>query len=494
MIINKLGGVDMGDVRVRFAPSPTGPLHIGGARSVLFNYLFAKKNNGKLILRIEDTDLERSSIESEEGIKKSLKWLGLEWDEGIDIGGPYEPYRQTERLDIYQKYAQQLLDSGQAYECFCTEEELEEQREVCRQKGELPRYLNKCRNLSLDEKKEFAKTRKSVIRFRVPAGEIVQIDDKVRGKVRFETDGIGDFIIIKSDGIPTYNFAVVVDDALMKITHVIRAEEHLTNTPRQILLYNALGLSLPEFAHVSLILGKDRSKMSKRHGDTSVDEYRKKGYLPEAIINYLALLGWSPEGEREIFSMSELIELFSLDRVSKSPAVFDMEKLNYINGHYIRNSSIEYITELAIPYLQKAGYIAEKINEEDKNWLMKVVSVARNYIDYMAEITDHVEVFFNNDFKIEDEKALKALKGEQVPKVLELLQKKITAAPNISPEQTKVLLKEICSELELGGKKVFMPIRVALTGRLQGPEMHDLIPILGIDNIVKRIKNSLAQI
>ncbi len=483
----------MENVRVRFAPSPTGPLHIGGARSVLFNYLYAKKNRGKLILRIEDTDLERSSKESEEGIKASLKWLGLNWDEGVDVGGPFAPYRQTERLDIYKKYTDELLATGQAYECFCTEEELEEQRELCRQKGELPRYLNKCRDLSPEQKEELAKTRKSVIRFRVPAGEIVQIDDKVRGKVRFETDGIGDFIIVKSDGIPTYNFAVVIDDAQMGITHVIRGEEHLTNTPRQILLYKALGLKIPTFAHVSLILGKDRSKMSKRHGDTSVDEYRKKGYLPEAIINFLALLGWSPEGEEEIFSMDELIQLFSLDRVSKSPAVFDIEKLNHINGYYIRNASLDYITKLAIPYLQQAGYIPDELDDNEAKLVRGIVSVARNYISYMAEIVDHVDVYFNDEFKIEDEKALEALRGEQVPEVLNLLQSKL-AKGNVSSDEVKGLLKEICTELGLGGKKVFMPIRVALTGKTKGPEMHDLIPLLGPDRIAIRIKNSMSQI
>ncbi|MBS3971192.1 MAG: glutamate--tRNA ligase, partial [Clostridia bacterium] len=295
----------LGKVRVRFAPSPTGPLHIGGARSVLFNYLFARGANGTLVLRIEDTDLERSNRESEENIKASLRWLGLNWDEGIDVGGPFEPYRQTERLDIYEKYVNQLLASGHAYKCYCTEEELEEQREECRQKGELPRYLNRCRKLTEKEQGELAKNRKGVIRFRVPAGEIIKIDDRVRGIVTFESDGIGDFIIVKSDGIPTYNFAVVIDDATMEITHVIRGEEHLTNTPRQILIYKALGLPEPTFAHVSLILGKDKSKMSKRHGDTSVEQYIKKGYLPEALINFLALMGWAPEGEEEIFTMEQ---------------------------------------------------------------------------------------------------------------------------------------------------------------------------------------------
>ena len=480
-------------VRVRFAPSPTGPLHIGGARSVLFNYLFTKGKNGTLVLRIEDTDLERSSRESEENIKNSLRWLGLNWDEGVDVGGPYVPYRQTERLDIYGKYVDQLLESGHAYKCYCTEEELEEQREKCKQKGELPRYLNQCRELTEKEQEEFAKNRKNVIRFRVPENETIKINDEVRGTVTFESDGIGDFVIVKSDDIPTYNFAVVIDDATMDITHVIRGEEHLTNTPRQILIYKALGLPEPIFAHVSLILGKDKSKMSKRHGDTSVEQYIKKGYLPEALINFLALMGWAPEGEEEIFTMEQLVDKFSLDRVSKSPAVFDVEKLNYINGYYIRNSSIEMLTKMAMPYLQEAGYVPKEVDANYEKWLQGVISVARNYISYMAEITDHVDVFFNDEFKVEDDMAIEVLKGEQVPDVLKVLQAKLEKE-ELYPEMVKALLKEICTDLNLGGKKVFMPVRVALTGKTKGPEIHDLIPLLGPERVAKRINNSMSQI
>ena len=478
------------NVRVRFAPSPTGPLHIGGARSVLFNYLYARKYGGTFVLRIEDTDLQRSSRESEEMIKDSLRWLGLEWDEGIDMGGNFGPYRQTERLEIYNKYIEDLLKTGAAYRCYCSEEELEEQRELCRQKGQLPRYLNKCRNLSEKEKEELAKKRKNVIRFHVPEGETIIIDDKVRGIVRFETDGIGDFVIIKSDGIPTYNYAVVIDDAQMQITHVIRGEEHLTNTACQVLIYNALNIDLPVFAHVSLILGEDRSKMSKRHGDTSIDHYRNKGYLPEAIINFLVLLGWSPESEDEIFTKEELVSLFSLERVSKSPAVFDMDKLNWINQHYIRSSSIEKITELVIPYLVEAGYLQLPLAEDQKKWLQGIVAVTRGYLSNLSEITEHLDIFLNDEFNIEEEQAISALNEEDVPAVLELLQQKLEQEKELIPEKIKMLMKDICSELNLGGKKVFMPIRVALTGKTKGPEMHDLIPLLGVARVALRIKNS----
>jgi len=347
----------MEEIRVRFAPSPTGPLHIGGARSALFNYLLARRNKGKFILRIEDTDLERSSRESERNILDSLKWLGIDWDEGPDVGGPYGPYRQTERLEKYREFAERLLQAGQAYYCYCTEEEIEARRQEFISRGELPRYNGRCSNLTEEERQEFIKQgRKPAVRFRVPHDQEIVINDLVRGQVTFESNGIGDFVIVKSDGIPTYNFAVVVDDYLMKISHVIRAEEHLSNTPRQVLLYRALGLPEPQFAHISLILGEDRSKMSKRHGATSVIQYQELGYLPEALVNFLALLGWSPEGEEEILSKEDLIMKFSLDRVAKNPAVFDQEKLYWLNGMYIRQSSMERLLGLALPLLQKAGF------------------------------------------------------------------------------------------------------------------------------------------
>ena len=306
--------------RVRFAPSPTGPLHIGGARSALFNYLLARKSGGQFVVRIEDTDLERSSKESEVNILESLKWLGLDADESVWDGGQFGPYRQTERLDIYKKYADQLLAEGKAYYCFCSEEEIEAERAAAMEKGDMPMYSGKCRHLTEEQKAAYiAEGRKPVIRLHVPHGDKLVVDDAVRGVVTFESDGVGDFVIVKSDGIPTYNFAVVVDDHLMEISHVIRAEEHLSNTPRQIAVHNALGWEVPKYAHISLILGEDRKKMSKRHGATSVTQYEKMGYLPEAVFNFLALLGWSPGGEDEIMTKEEIIEKFDLESVSKSP-------------------------------------------------------------------------------------------------------------------------------------------------------------------------------
>lgn len=475
-------------VRVRFAPSPTGPLHIGGARSALFNWLFARRHGGQFIVRIEDTDLERSSRESEENILNSLKWLGLDWDEGIQVGGENGPYRQTERLDIYRKYAKKLLDSGHAYYCYCTEEELAKEREELLAKGEMPRYMGKCRELTAEEREKLEKEgRKPVLRFKVPQEKTVTVNDLVRGKVEFDCSGIGDFIIMKSDNIPTYNFAVVVDDHLMKISHVIRAEEHLSNTPRQILLYEALGWDTPSFAHVSLILGKDRSKMSKRHGATSIEQYKNMGYLPEALVNFLALLGWSPGGEEEVFTIEELKKLFDLDRVSKSPAVFDMEKLNWLNGIYIRKSSLKEITEMCLPYLQRAGYVPLEPSPEDIERAQKVVAATREYLTHLSEIVEHVDIFYKDSVELEDDKAREVINQEQVPRVLRALKEKIYAAGMLDEEAVKKMLRELTKELGLGGKKVYMPLRVALTGKTHGPELYQIIPILGIKGTVNRI-------
>ncbi len=483
------------EIKVRFAPSPTGPLHIGGARSALFNWLLARSLGGKIVVRIEDTDLERSSRESEKNILDSLRWLGIDWDEGIEVGGDFGPYRQTERLDSYGTFTKKLLDQGLAYKCYCSEGELEREREELMAKGELPRYRGKCRNLSLEaEQKCLEEDRKPVIRFKVPEDTDINIKDIVRGIVTFESNGIGDFVIVKSDGIPTYNFAVVLDDALMKITHVIRGEEHLSNTPRQILLYDALDLQAPKFAHVSLILGQDRSKMSKRHGSTAIEQYRAKGYLPEALMNFLALLGWSPVGEEEIFSLEELVKQFSLDRVAKNPAVFDVDKLNWLNGCYIRKAPLEKITDMAIPFLQQAGYIDGEIDEAKYEWIKMLVLAVREKISYMAEIIDHAKLFFEEEFEFESEEAREVLNQEEISLVMDTFKQKLSDLQEITVDDTKAILKAITKELKLGGKKVYMPIRVALTGQMHGPELYHIIPLLGKERIFSRIDRTLAML
>ena len=487
----------MSDVamRVRFAPSPTGPFHIGGARSALFNWLLARKTGGKLILRIEDTDLERSSRESEENIKNALKWLGIDWDEGVDVGGEYGPYRQTERLPIYAEYTERLLASGKAYRCYCTDQELDAERQKLMAEGQTPRYLGKCRQLTAaDEAALLAEGRKPTVRFRVPENQDITFQDAVRGTVSFDSNGIGDYVIVKSDGIPVYNYAVVLDDALMKITHVVRAEEHLSNTPRQILLYQALGLPLPIFGHVSLILGKDRSKMSKRHGATSVEQYKALGYLPEALVNFLALLGWSPVGEQEIFSSAELIELFSLDHVAKNPAVFDIDKLNWINSQYLKRLDLGTLTDMALPHLREAGLIEAELTAERKAWVTQVVGAVREYISFAAQIPEHAAVFFQDEITMENDETADVLRDPDVPQVMEAFLNKLAAMDPVDGEQVQAALKAVGKELKLGGKKVFMPVRVALTGKMHGPELIALIPLLGVARTTVRIRRSLALV
>lgn len=483
------------EVRLRFAPSPTGPFHIGGARSALFNWLLARQAGGKLVLRIEDTDVERSSKASEENIKEALRWLGLTWDEGIDAGGDSGPYRQTERLAVYRRYTEQLLERGQAYLCYCTEEELETERQSQLDKGDMPHYSGRCRQLSQADKTALAaKGRKPTVRFRVPADRQIVFTDLVRGAVSFESNGVGDFVIVKSDGVPLYNYAVVIDDALMKISHVIRAEEHLSNTPRQILLYEALGFPLPEFGHISLILGQDRTKMSKRHGATSVEQYRRLGYLPAALVNFLALLGWAPVGEQEIFSLAELVEQFSMDRLAKNPAIFDVDKLNWINAHYMKQASPELIADLAIPHLREAGYLTGEVSLEQRQWLALMVKAVQEQISYAAQVVDHAAIFFHDEVTLATPEARAVLLDPDVPSVMAAFREKLLALETPDAAGVQAVLKSITKELKLGGKKVYMPIRVALTGQMHGPELPNFIMVIGRERALARMDATLAKL
>ncbi|KAB2951437.1 glutamate--tRNA ligase [Heliorestis acidaminivorans] len=481
-------------VRVRFAPSPTGPLHIGGARSALFNFLLAHRYGGKFIVRIEDTDLERSSRESEHNILESLRWLGIQWDEGVDVGGNYGPYRQTERLESYQKGTEKLLAQGDAYRCYCSEEEIEAERQAFLAKGELPRYSGKCRSLTEAQEEQYQQEgRKAVVRFRVPEQGAIVVDDLVRGEISFDCIGIGDFVIVKSDGIPTYNYAVVVDDALMEITHVIRGEEHLSNTPRQLLIYKALQLKEPRFAHVSLILGKDRSKMSKRHGSTSIVNYREQGYLPEALVNFLVLLGWSPEGEEEIFSLEALTELFSLERVAKNPAVFDLDKLNWLNGLYIRQTPIERLVEMAIPHLQEAGYVSKSMGEEEQNKVQLMMQALQEKLAYVGQVKEYGPLFFDEKVTLEDDTAKAHLLAEEVPLLLQAFVSKLDDDRINEPASIKKILKELGKETKLSGKALFMPLRVAISGQQHGPDLPYLIAVLGKEGLLKRLRQTTEQ-
>lgn len=482
-------------VKVRFAPSPTGPLHIGGARSALFNYLFAAGKSGNFILRIEDTDLERSSRESEKEIIKALRWLGIQWNEGIEAGGENGPYRQTERLDTYQKYTERLLGNGQAYLCYCSEEELEQEREGLTARGETPRYLGKCRGLTEEQRRKFeAEGRKPVVRFKVPKRQDIVINDLVRGKVTFDSDGIGDYIIVKSDGIPTYNYAVVIDDILMGITHVVRGEEHLSNTPRQILIYQALGMQAPDFAHISLILNTEGRKMSKRDGDTAVLDYRNKGYLPQAVVNFIALLGWSPSGEQEFFSLEELVKEFSLEKVSKSPAVFDLNKLNYINSYYLKQTPDQELVELVLPFLREKGlFSTDGLSNENKQWVADFIGAVKEKINNLSEIREYIHYFTGTEIEKPDDEAKEILLADTVPTVLGLFRKKIENSENLDSTAAKVILKEITKELNLKGKDVFMPVRIALTGQMHGPDLDRIIALLGKNNIIGRLEKTESR-
>lgn len=480
-------------IKVRFAPSPTGPFHIGGARSALFNWLVARHAGGQFLVRIEDTDLNRSSRESEENIKESMRWLGLDWDEGIDVGGPNGPYRQTERLAIYQKEIQRLISEGKAYYCYCTQEELEAERKAQLAEGKTPVYGGHCRHLTAEEKARYeAEGRKPVVRLRVPEGETIAFDDMVRGHVEFQSSGVGDFIIMKSDGIPVYNFAVVVDDALMGITHVIRAEEHLSNTPRQIAIYHALGYDVPEFGHISLILGADHKKMSKRHGATSVTAYKDMGYLPDAVVNYLALLGWAPKGEQEIFSREELIRSFSMDRVSSNDAVFDIEKLNWINFQYMKQLSPEALLDFVLPFLEKAGYVEEPLTDEKRAWLQQVVWYVRDRISYGAEAPEQVKMFFEDVPPFTDPEVVSILKTDSSPVILKAFIEALEALPDFTEEAVTACFKAVMKSTGIKGRAAFEPARIALTGVTKGPGMYEMIVLFGREKTLALLRKALA--
>jgi nondiscriminating glutamyl-tRNA synthetase len=483
-----------GDLRVRYAPSPTGHLHIGGARTALFDYLLARKHGGQFIIRFEDTDQTRH-VESGIGSQlEGLAWLGLNWDESVDVGGPYGPYRQTERLDLYQPFVEQLLQSGGAYHCYCSEAELEQERAEQEARGEMPRYSGKCRNLTPAQLEQFqAEGRKPSIRFRVPENRVIAFEDRIREHVEFESNGIGDFIIVRPDGIPTYNFAVILDDHLMKINLVIRGEEHLSNTPRQIMMYEALGLPIPEFAHLSLILNQDRKKMSKR--DESIiqfiQQYKELGYLPEAVLNFIALLGWSPKGEEEIFTKEELIEQFSLDRVSKSPAVFDMDKLNWMNNHYMKKAELSRVVELSLPHLQQAGLVAQEPEAEQLEWITRLVGLNQERMHYGAEIVALSELFFQEDVSYADEEAKALLAEEHVPIVLGGFLNEVAQAETFAVEQIPAMLKAVQKATGYKGKQLFMTIRVALTGQTHGPDLNMTVFLLGKEKVMSRLNKLL---
>lgn len=485
----------MTKVRVRYAPSPTGHLHIGNARTALFNYLYARHNDGEFIIRIEDTDQKRNIENGEKSQLENLKWLGVEWDESPENPGAYGPYRQSERKEIYQPLIDQLLASNRAYKCYCTEEELEEEREAQRARGEIPRYSGKCANLSAAEQqaKEAAGIQ-PVIRFRVPKNAEYKFDDIVKGEIVFESDNVGgDFVIQKRDGMPTYNFAVAVDDHEMKITHVLRGDDHIANTPKQMMIYEAFGWETPRFGHMTLIINSETGKkLSKR--DESIlqfiEQYRELGYLPEAMFNFIALLGWSPVGEDELFSPEEIVKIFDPTRLSKSPAAFDGKKLEWINNHYMKQLDLDVLTDMCLPYLIADGRMEENPTPERLEWLKKVVSLYQPQMSYAAEIVDVSNLFFT-EHPVLDEAAKEVLAGETVPTVLQAFKAQLEAMDVVDAPTVKAAIKAVQKETGVKGKNLFMPIRVAVSGQTHGPELPDTVELLGKEKALAHLNQVL---
>ncbi|MFF2597082.1 glutamate--tRNA ligase [Priestia megaterium] len=479
------------EVRVRYAPSPTGHLHIGNARTALFNYLFARNQNGKFIIRIEDTDQKRNIEGGEESQLRYLKWLGIEWDESIDVGGEYGPYRQSERTEIYQKYTEELLEKGLAYHCYCTSEELEKEREEQQANSQMPRYSGKCRNLTAEQRAELeAEGREPSIRFRVPSNKEIKWNDIVKDEVSFESEGIGDFVIVKKDGTPTYNYAVAIDDYLMKMTHVLRGDDHISNTPKQILVYEALGWTPPVFGHMTLIVNENRRKLSKR--DESIiqfiEQYKDLGYLPEALFNFITMLGWSPVGEEEIFSKEQFIEIFDPARLSKSPALFDTSKLRWMNNQYMKQLDLDEVVALSVPHLVKAGKVEETRDAETEQWVRDLVALYQEQMSFGAEIVELTEMFFKKEIDYSEE-AKAVLAEEQVPEVLKAFAEEISSLEEFSADEIKAATKAVQKATGQKGKKLFMPIRVATTGETHGPELPKAISLLGKETVLARLES-----
>jgi glutamyl-tRNA synthetase/nondiscriminating glutamyl-tRNA synthetase len=492
-------------VRLRFAPSPTGYVHVGNARTALFNWLFARHSRGSFVLRIEDTDIERSEQRYETQLMEDLRWLGLDWDEGPDKSGPFAPYRQSERNSLYAKYSFQLIDQGHAYYCFCSAEQLEAERQEALKAGRQPRYSGRCRKRPREEAaRKVGAGEPAAVRLKI-VDSVFAWNDLVHGPTSFSSEVIGDFILVRSDGHPAYNYAVVIDDHLMEITQVIRGDDHISNTPRQLALYHAFDWKPPEFAHLSSILGPDRARLSKRHGATSLQNFREMGILPEALTNYLALLGWSPaDGKTEILSAQELIAQFSLDHITKSSAVFDMEKLNWLNRHYMKQSPLRRLAELSLPILRDGGYLAnsgQQVPPALLAWLERVLDAVLKNLDQLSQLPSATRQIFEYDATsaVRSEETRHVAEDAGSREVLKAFIPKVLAADGIDYERFREIAKAVQKETGKKGKDLFHPIRVALTGSISGPELEKLIPIfeegakLGLAKPVKNTAQRLRE-
>ena len=488
-------------IRVRYAPSPTGHLHIGNARTALFNYLFARHNKGTFVLRIEDTDQKRNVAGGSESQMENLHWLGIDWDEGPDKGGAYGPYRQSERKDIYNKYIKQLIDEGKAYYSYKTEEELEEQREEQRAMGIAPHYTYEYEGMTAAEiaqKQEEAEKKglKPVVRIHIPEMETYSWDDIVKGHLSFESDTIGgDFVIQKRDGMPTYNFAVVIDDHLMEITHVLRGDDHVSNTPKQLAVYEALGWQPPKFGHMTLIINSETGKkLSKR--DESVlqfiEQYRDLGYLPDAMFNFITLLGWSPVGESEIFSQRELIKQFDPARLSNSPAAFDQKKLEWINNQYIKKADRDTLLDLALNNLQEAGLVEKDPNPEKMEWVRQLVNIYSVQMSYTKQIVDLAKIFFNAPKDL-SEKEIAEIRQDDARPVIEEFKKQIDLIPRFTAPQIMNAVQATRQATKIKGRRLFMPIRIATTRSMVGPGIGEAMELLGKKRVLEHLDLTLKQ-
>lgn len=487
-------------IRVRYAPSPTGDLHIGNARTALFNYLFARHHGGEFIIRIEDTDLKRNLEHGEQSQMDNLSWLGIDWDESPEKPGEYGPYRQSERLHIYQPLIEQLLAEDKAYKCYMTEEELEQEREAQKARGEMPHYGGQHAHLTKEQEAAFeAEGRVPVIRFRVPENVVYEFDDIVKGPITFESKNIsGDWVIQKRDGMPTYNFAVAVDDHFMKITHVLRGDDHIANTPKQMMIYDAFGWEVPRFGHMTLIVNSETNKkLSKRDGGILqfIEQYRNLGYLPEAMFNFITLLGWSPVGEEEIFSHDQLIDLFDENRLSTSPAAFDAKKLEWINNTYVKQAPLEKVVELALPHLKAAGRVSENPSAAEMEWVTKLVSLYHEQVSFGAEVVEVSELFFRDELHI-DEAAKAELANETAPVVIKAMREQLENLDeaDFTAENIKPLTKAVQKATGVKGRQLFMPIRIAVSGQMHGPELPSVIEVLGKEKAINHIDQVLNLI
>jgi glutamyl-tRNA synthetase len=483
------------EVRVRIAPSPTGYMHLGLARTALFNWLFARHNNGTFIVRIDDTDEARSTDESLSQILSALKWLGLDWDEGIEKGGEYAPYVQSQRLDIYTEYANKLLDMGKAYYCYCSLEELEAERKQAQEEKKAYVYSGRCRKLSEEQKAKFiSEGRKPSIRL-IADDRTIIVNDLIKGQVEFKLGLVGDFIIVRPNGMPVYIYTSAIDDMLMKISHIIRADEHLAgSTPKQILIFEAFNAPMPEFAHVPLVLGNKGEKLSKRHGATSVDEYRKMGYLPEAMLNYLARLGWSFDDEKEIFSLDELIEVFTLDKVGKAGGIFDQQKLQWLNGEYIQKMDIDSRTKAVIPFLKEAGLINDDLMSAKYEWIKQIVEAVGDRLKTLAQITDYAGFFFVDEVDYDQDAVDKNIRKEGILEALEGLKSAFREIEAFNQQNLENAIQSYADSKGLKAGKLIQPLRVALTGKPVGPGIFETLILLGKDKVIKRLDDVVKMI